>query len=78
MAKWSGLACPDCGCKRMRAYCTRRIEGGNLRVRECMNPDCGRRVHTIESIRSNSVVTRYKARKAAAGSPGKPGQKFRV
>ena len=71
MAKWNGLACPDCGCKKMTAYCTRRIAGGNLRVRACS--ECGRRVHTIESIRANSVVTRYKPRKAAAGSPSRPG-----
>jgi DNA-directed RNA polymerase subunit RPC12/RpoP len=71
MAKWSGLACPDCGCKRMVAYCTRRIAGGNLRVRAC--GECGRRVHTIESITSVRTYRGGTRPKKAAGSPARPG-----
>jgi hypothetical protein len=70
-SKWLGLACPDCGCKKMVAYCTRRIATGNLRVRECTA--CGRRCHTIETIVSNKTDRGGERRKKRSGSPANPG-----
>jgi hypothetical protein len=71
--KWAGLACPDCGCKKMVACDSRRIAVGMLRVRQCTNPDCRRRVHTIETIKSNRTWACKKRRTRQPGSPSKPG-----
>lgn len=70
-SKWAGLACPDCGGKRMVAYCTRRIAGGTLRVRACVA--CGRRVHTLETITSNRTDRGGTRRPKRPGSPANPG-----
>jgi transcriptional regulator NrdR family protein len=73
VSKWAGLACPDCGCKKMVACDSRRIAGGMLRVRQCSNPDCLRRVHTIETIRANKSESVKKRRVRLPGSPSRPG-----
>jgi transcriptional regulator NrdR family protein len=72
-SKWSGLACPDCGCMKMAACDSRRIAGGMLRIRQCQNPKCLRRVHTIEKLRSNRTWKAGAARAKKAGSPNRPG-----
>jgi hypothetical protein len=71
-SKWGGLNCPDCGCKKMVAYCTRRIAGGMLRVRACNS--CGRRVHTIEKITSVKSASRATRKPEPPGNPSSPGR----
>lgn len=70
MAKWNGLACPDCGCQKMVACGCRRIAGGMLRIRQCQNPKCMRRVHTIEQLRSNRTWVRGTIRAKKTGKAG--------
>lgn len=41
-----GLECPDCGCRHLPVYYTRRRRRHILRVRYCRN--CGRRIVTRE------------------------------
>lgn len=44
----TGLECPKCGCRELRAYYTRKRPGHILRKRICRH--CGREVTTHEKI----------------------------
>jgi len=46
--RWTGLACPKCGCTRLDVYYTRQRAGGQVRVRICAL--CGKHVPTFEQI----------------------------
>jgi hypothetical protein len=43
-----GLMCPDCHCRDLRVYATRRRGDGVLRIRFCRH--CNRRIITRERI----------------------------
>jgi len=71
---WEGMVCPDCGCRRLVACDTRRIaDGSMLRVRQCQNPKCRRRVHTIERIHLKTTKKYADRRVRKPGSPARPG-----
>jgi transcription elongation factor Elf1 len=44
----TGIVCPHCGCRNMKAERTRRRRNRNSRTRKCR--ECGQRVRTEESI----------------------------
>lgn len=48
MKPQAGMGCPNCGCKDLRAWTTRKVRNRTERVRVCRY--CGTRVTTYETI----------------------------
>lgn len=47
-----GVCCPKCWDVRLRQVYTRHRGAATIRVKQCVNPKCGRRIRTREVIES--------------------------